>query len=102
MLTPVKVLVFLTLILPIIITSIILIIKNFTPDEPTEPTDLEIIPKNSDPFTVSKYSSLILVNPRKSNPFIKDEKVAPIINGIWYILTLIATLFVAWSLFSSQ
>jgi hypothetical protein len=92
MLTPVKILVFITLILPIIITSFMLIIKNF---RPTNPDEFE------DPYEESKYSSLVLVNSSKSNPFIKDEKTGPILNAIWYILTLLATLFVSWSLFSS-
>jgi len=89
MLTPVKVLVFLTLILPIIITSLLLMLSNFG----------VINFEGND--AASKYSSLIFVQSGKSNPFITDEKAGPILNGIWYILTLIATLFVSWTLFSS-
>ena len=92
MLTPVKVLVFITLILPIIITSFILSLYNFG----------VIKFEGGNWAAASKYSSLIFVQSSKSNPFITDEKAGPIINGIWYILTLIASLFVSWSLFSSS
>jgi hypothetical protein len=82
----VKILVFLTLLLPLIITSLILILINFE----TPGTEKY----------ASSFSSLINVQASKKNPLIDDDVGARIVNAIWYILTLSGFILISITLFN--
>jgi hypothetical protein len=72
-----KILISTTILIPLILTTIYMILFNFG------------VIKNFD--TVSLFSPYI-VNATTVNPFIKKEPAGKIINGVWYCLILIAIL----------
>ena len=88
MLTVTKILIFITFILPLIITSLILALINFGIT-------------GAEPYA-SSFSTLFNIQSSKTNPFIGDGKAGPIINGIWYTLTFAVTLLLSWTLFTSS
>lgn len=72
-----KILISTTVLIPLILTTIYLILFNFG------------VIKNFE--TVSLFSPFV-VNATTINPFIKNESTGKIINGVWYCLTLVAIL----------
>ena len=83
-----KVLIFITLIMPILITSILLSLYNFGVDSLSQYVPL--------------FGSFIYVNSDKTNPIVNNPKVGSIINGIWYLLTFIACIFVTLLIFKKD
>lgn len=78
------ILIFITFILPILITSLFLALHNFG------------VPGISS--QAGSFGSLITVNTSKQNPIIPDQKAGSIINGVWYSLTFIASIMASYLL----
>lgn len=80
-----KALIFLTILLPLIVTSLLIALVNF---------GITGVKSYS-----TQFSSFFLINTNTSNPWIKDSKAGPIINGVWYSLTCAGFLFLSFLFF---